>query len=137
MKYVVDASVIAALLMPDEPSDAFSSAAGLLFQEGATCPGLMQLEFTNILLKSERRKRISADQVRDLSAAFDQIPLVLQNTLTHEQRHVVLNLARQHHLTSYDAAYLELTIRLNLKLVSLDRDLVKAAEKEGAGVYSF
>lgn len=38
-------------------------------------------------------------------------------------------IARQHGLTAYDAAYLELAIRLNLPLATRDSDLAKAAKK--------
>ena len=44
-------------------------------------------------------------------------------------------LARSYGLSSYDAAYLELAVRESLTLASLDRTLVKAAEKAGIGIY--
>jgi len=37
---------------------------------------------------------------------------------------------RQHQLTLYDAAYLELALRRNLPLATLDQDLRRAAGKE-------
>jgi predicted nucleic acid-binding protein len=42
-----------------------------------------------------------------------------------------LQLADRHHLTIYDAAYLELARRLSLPLATLDRDLRAAAEALG------
>ena len=44
-------------------------------------------------------------------------------------------LARFYGLSSYDAAYLELAVRESLTLASLDRTLVRAAEKAGIGIY--
>ena len=44
---------------------------------------------------------------------------------------VTLNLGRTHGLTLYDAAYLELAMRLKLPLATLDSDLRKAAKKVG------
>ncbi|MBV8592866.1 MAG: type II toxin-antitoxin system VapC family toxin [Caulobacteraceae bacterium] len=41
----------------------------------------------------------------------------------------ILRLAREEGLTVYDAAYLELAIRIRLALASGDRALVKAAER--------
>jgi predicted nucleic acid-binding protein len=38
---------------------------------------------------------------------------------------------RKHHLSAYDAAYLEIALRYNIPLISLDADLSKAAKIEG------
>jgi predicted nucleic acid-binding protein len=46
----------------------------------------------------------------------------------------VLRLARQHHLSVYDAAYLELAQREGLALATLDGDLAKAARKEKVAI---
>jgi predicted nucleic acid-binding protein len=43
----------------------------------------------------------------------------------------LLPLCRAHHLTSYDAVYLELAMRAQLPLATLDVDLAKAAKKSG------
>ena len=42
-----------------------------------------------------------------------------------------MELAQQFHLTTYDAAYLELAMRLSQPLATLDDDLAKAARKAG------
>ena len=46
----------------------------------------------------------------------------------------VLDLARAEQLTAYDAAYLELAIRLGVPLASKDADLCDAAERLGVSV---
>ena len=43
-------------------------------------------------------------------------------------------LARRHSLTAYDAAYLELAIRLAIPLATLDKDLRKAARAAGVPI---
>jgi predicted nucleic acid-binding protein len=40
-------------------------------------------------------------------------------------------IAREHRLTPYDAAYLELALRLSAPLATLDKDLRRAAEQAG------
>ena len=42
-----------------------------------------------------------------------------------------LQLARRYKLSSYDASYLELALRLGLPLATLDEDLQRAAKKAG------
>ena len=46
----------------------------------------------------------------------------------------VHRLALSYRLTSYDAAYLELAIRLNLPLATLDDELIRAARAAGVTV---
>ncbi|MEX0670081.1 MAG: type II toxin-antitoxin system VapC family toxin [Pirellulales bacterium] len=43
----------------------------------------------------------------------------------------VLRLFERHGLIAYDAAYLELAMRLSLPLASLDKPLLKATKAEG------
>ena len=43
-------------------------------------------------------------------------------------------LAEQHRLTAYDAAYLELAVRLRLPLATGDEALIAAAESEGVAL---
>ena len=46
----------------------------------------------------------------------------------------LLDLARRHDLTAYDASYLEVARRRGLPLVTLDRRLRSAAAAEGAAL---
>jgi predicted nucleic acid-binding protein len=131
MKFVVDASFIASLLLPDESSRASDRLAGTLVSEGSTAPALFQLEVTNILLMARRRGRITGTQLMQLSDAFDLLPIHVQPALTVQQRGEVQRLAERHILSAYDAAYLELSMRTGLSLVSLDKSLAKAAKAEG------
>jgi predicted nucleic acid-binding protein len=134
MKYVVDASFIASLFLPDEASEMSAALAKKIAKEGAATPALWQLEVTNLLLMAERRNRIDAAQFTRLLDAIDTLPIQLQPALTPKQRGDVIQLARKHQLTAYDAAYLELAISLDLTLTSLDDALIRAANAEGGKV---
>lgn len=77
-----------------------------------------------------RGKRHDAD-FRDATLA-DLSRLVIQVD-THTDREAwsaTLNLAIRHQLTTYDAAYLELALRRDLPLATLDTDLRRAARAE-------
>lgn len=134
MKYVIDASFVASLFLPDEASEKTSSLARKLGPADATAPCLLQLEITNILLMAHRRKRITGVQLKQLSDAFENLPVSFQPALTGEQRATVLQLAEKHQLTAYDAAYLELCMRMGLGLATLDASLLKASKAEGVKV---
>lgn len=131
MKHVIDGSFVASLFLPDESNRAGEKVTRGLAKEGAAAPALLQIEVTNILLMAERRRRISGVQVKQLSAAFDDLPIALYPSLTAGQRGEVLRLAQKHSLSVYDAAYLELSMRLELPLATLDQSLAKAAKAEG------
>jgi predicted nucleic acid-binding protein len=62
-------------------------------------------------------------------ASSDVVLDVSLSTAWHDT--LALALARSHHLTSYDAAYLELALRRGLPLASRDKALQAAARLEG------
>jgi len=132
MKLVIDASFIASLLLPDEAAEVSAARLKQIEDDGAAAPALWQLEVANMLLTALRRKRIDASQFVRLLEAIDSLPVTLQAALTAKQRGDLLHLARKHELTAYDAAYLELALRLDLPLATFDDRLIRAARAEGA-----
>ncbi len=64
-----------------------------------------------------------------------QLP-ILTNTLNPAAvMNKIMVLTIEHHLTTYDAAYLKLAVRLNLPLATKDDDLRKAANKLGVLIF--
>ena len=80
---------------------------------------------------SERRGRISPQQV--LATLADTVALAIEIDENHNEASI-LSLTRQHELSVYDAAYLEVALRRNLPLATLDRRLREAAETMGVAV---
>jgi predicted nucleic acid-binding protein len=134
MKCVVDASFIASVLLPDESSSKSTAVLAKLAGERAVSPAFLQLEITNVLLISERRKRITGVETTQLLGFFDGLPISLQAESSAEHRAKVLHLAQKHQLTAYDAVYLELAVRLAVPLLTLDAALGKAAKVEGVAL---
>jgi predicted nucleic acid-binding protein len=132
MRFVIDASFIASLLLPDEAAEKSASQLERMNGDGAVAPTLWQLDVANMLLTAQRRKRIDTSQFIQILEAVDSFPVTLQPALTPIQRGDLLNLARKHRLTAYDAAYLELALRLDLPLATVDDRLMRAARAEGA-----
>ncbi len=102
-----------------------------IFIDGATVPILWHTEILNGLLLAERAGRMTADGVRIRVSQFSRLPLTLDADSPLLYRDEILELARVHRLTAYDATYLELTMRLALPLATLDRALAAAARREG------
>jgi predicted nucleic acid-binding protein len=92
------------------------------------------LEIANVLWACERRKRITeADSVRFLAVLETLNIITDQQTEQHATKRT-LGLARQHGLSVYDAAYLELAMRLGLPLASTDKTLRKVAKDVGLSI---
>jgi predicted nucleic acid-binding protein len=89
------------------------------------------LEVGNTLLMGERRKRCSAADSAHFLAILGSLPIETDPETGLHATATTLALARSHHLTLYDGAYLELAMRRNLPLATLDKELRSAAKKLG------
>ena len=128
MPVVVDASVAASWVLPDEKSPELLIALDRVRMETAVVPELWWYEIRNVLLVSERRKSLTAADTSEFLEALRDLPIVLDRAVEERE---LFRLARQHRLTIYDAAYLELARRTGSDLATLDKDLVRAAGSEG------
>lgn len=130
--FVVDCSVTMAWLFEDERTEETSQIQDRLASEAAVVPVHWLLEVTNVLFLAEKRKRISVTT----SAEFLRLLRGLEFEVDHDWKidriDPWLTLCRAHGLTSYDAVYLELAVRRQLPLATLDDNLRKAAK--GVGV---
>ncbi|UIK06870.1 type II toxin-antitoxin system VapC family toxin [Neorhizobium galegae] len=119
---VIDASVVASWLLPDETNQSALDIYNRLSSEPAHVPALWDYEIRNILVVNERRGRITTQAV---DAALEWlIDLnILRYTLADWD--AAVRLSRQFALT----AYLELSIRVDLPLATFDKALAAAAAR--------
>ena len=134
MKFVLDASLTRALFFEDEATVETERVYDQLAEGAqALCPGHWPLEVANALLMAERRKQIEGiktSQFLDLLVQF----LISVEPCDRGLGQSLLPLARNHGLTIYDAAYLDLSMRNRLPLGSLDGALREAARSVGVAV---
>jgi len=123
MPFVVDASIVAAWALQDEESSHAAEALERLRGEPALAPALLFFEVRNVLLVNERRGRLSEGQSTEFLRALSRLPIRIDRS--PDEIHL-MTLARRHRLTVYAAAYLELALRENLPLVTLDARLEAA-----------
>ena len=127
MAIVTDASIILASFLEDEWPDAAPALADLDRNEWVV-PTLWWFELRNALIINERCRRTSPE----LSAGFLRHLSGMPTTVdTVPDSDLVMQLARRHRLTVYDATHLELAIRLGLPLATLDVALARVARAEG------
>jgi predicted nucleic acid-binding protein len=80
---------------------------------------------------NERRKRIARSGVSAFLRNLARLSIVIDRSPDEAP---LLELARQHRLSVYDAAYLELAKRERLPLATLDGELAEAARAEGVAL---
>ncbi len=128
---VVDASVAADLLLEDEFDSTAAVALEGTKQNGGIVPPLWHYEIRNILLVAERRGRLHERDIQNRLDSLAELPIDTDQETRLEE---TLALARKHRLSFYDALYLELAVRLDSQLATLDQALFRAALAEGLEV---
>lgn len=131
---VLDASVALAWCFKNEATEASDRVLDSLAAEEAHVPAIWHLEIANVLALSERRRRITPAGSAEYIALLETLVILVDEETPARALGRVLDLAREERLTAYDAAYLELAMRLGIPLASKDGDLCDAAERLGVSV---
>lgn len=132
MSWVLDASAALSLALPDEATPGLEK---LLLSGGEVAvPALWWYEIANGLASAERRKRLSQAQAHQALESFRILSPKTDLRTGPECSWRLLALAREHGISTYDAAYLELAERLGHELLTLDHALSNAAKKAGVKV---
>jgi len=129
--FVVDASVGLAWLFKDEITAATQSLLEDMSSKPALVPAWWYIEIANVLALAERKGRVSTTEIVDFIAVLDGARIEVDNESPQRAFSHLLPLCRAHRLTSYDAIYLDLAVRRQLPLATLDEPLRKAAKKLG------
>ena len=125
--FVLDASVALAWCFDDESTPVAWGLLDRLRSAPAHVPALWALEVGNILLGAERRRRITQARAVEFVGILGELDIRVDHEVAGRAFRDVLPLARAQRLTTYDAAYLELAMRLGLPLATKDAALVRAA----------
>ena len=131
MSFVLDASVAVAWLLDDEDDQRAHAALARLQKEVALVPQVWPVEVRNALLGAERRRRVGAVEVDDCLRRIGELPV---RTDAAPDIDKAFTLARTRRLSVYDALYLELALRADAPLVTLDTALARAAVSEGCSL---
>jgi predicted nucleic acid-binding protein len=94
-------------------------------------PPLWPYEVTNSLVFLLRRRRIEKDDYAAARSLLSKLSVSIDEESARRAWVHLADLASEHGLTVYDAAYLELAIRKQLPLALRDTDLNRAAVRCG------
>jgi predicted nucleic acid-binding protein len=131
---VIDASLALTWCFEDERSEDTIRIGRRVIVEGATVPGLFDLEIANAMLIAERKGRITSASADEWLNTIRLMPIAVDAWTLDVAWTDTLRIARGENLTVYDATYLELALRLQAELATLDAKLIAAAERRGIAV---
>jgi len=132
--FVLDASLSLSWYFEDEISDEADRLLTRLEVETAAVPQIWPLEVANGFAMAERRGRVSKARTIECIAQLEALAIRIDDETAARAFNRVLELARDERLSTYDAAYLELALRLGVPLASKDGPLCDAAERVGVSV---
>jgi len=136
MRFVLDNSVTMRWLFGDgSPRDtAYADRVlDLLGEEGASAlvPAIWPLEVGNVITRAEARGVLDEARGTEFLALLGAMAIESDLESIDQALGHTLHLARQHRLSTYDAAYLELALRKGLPIATLDTHLRAAADAAG------
>lgn len=108
---VIDASVALAWCFPGEGSGYADTVLVELRGNSILVPSVWALEVANGVMVGERSKCLHQPEIRRFRTLLENLSAVQDLQSLSEYVRNVLPLAREHGLSAYDAAYLELSVR--------------------------
>jgi predicted nucleic acid-binding protein len=128
---VVDSNVLAYLYLPGE----YSTAAEALLEQDSdwAAPILWRSEFRNILAGYLRRKAITFEQAISLQLEAESL---LEGAEFELESLAVLELVRDSDCSAYDCEFIALAMKLDTKLITMDKKLLRAFPKRAIALSS-
>ncbi|KQW65833.1 type II toxin-antitoxin system VapC family toxin [Methylibium sp. Root1272] len=126
---VVDSNVLAYLYLPGEYT---ADAEALLESDPEwAAPVLWRSEFRNVLAGYMRRKTLTFDQAYAVQCEAENL---LAGSEFEVESHAVLELVRDSECSAYDCEFIALATKLNTKLVTMDKKVLRAFPKRSVAL---
>jgi predicted nucleic acid-binding protein len=121
---VIDSNIVAYLYLP---GDFTAKAESLLQQDGDwAAPLLWRSEFRNILAGYLRRKALTFEVACNLQLEAESL---LEGSEHEVDSRLVLELVRESDCSAYDCEFVALAKTLDVKLVTMDKKILRAFPK--------
>jgi predicted nucleic acid-binding protein len=134
MAFVMDASVSVGWVIKNQVTDYSMAVESALTTETIHVPVLWWLEMTNTLRTGCKRAAITVSEAQGFIKVLNSLPIIVEPLESKASE--LFALALRHDLTSYDAAYLDLALRLQIPIATQDTALRGAALASGVGVWT-
>jgi len=139
MSFVLDNSVTMRWFFGDGKPQELAYASKVLDatkRDSALVPATWGLEVANVIARAEAKGLVTEARSGAFLEMLEDVDIDVDAATFSHALSDTLQLARRYKLSSYDASYLELAIRLAMPLATLDEDLQKAAKKAGVKKFS-
>ena len=133
--FVLDCSVTLSWCFVDEQDRYAEDVLRSLSKALAIVPAIWTSEVTNGLLMGERRQRSTEADTSKWLSSIAGLPIEIDVRGSLDFFAAVAPLARAQGLTSYDASYMEIALRRNLPLATIDKRLQAVAQALGVTHY--
>lgn len=135
-KCILDASVALAWCIEDEKNPYSSAVLNRVIKGGEVLvPALWRYEVVNIFLKSERRKRITREDIDTFIEDLSEVEYEVEITTYLRAFTTILELGYKERLRFHDAAYVELALLKGLPIATLDKGMISAARSLGIPLF--
>jgi predicted nucleic acid-binding protein len=132
MPFVLDNSVMCGWFLDNHASAYTDSIIELLRDDRAVVPALWELQVANVLRTACLRQRMTAEAAQRVIAQIASLPIEVDRHAVPARELLALSL--RFGLSTYDAAFLELALRLQLPIATSDAALRSAAMAAGVGL---
>ncbi len=137
MRFVLDNSVTMRWFFSDgKPSDLAYADKVLadVKRWSSVVPVTWGLEVSNVLARAESKGQVTKAKTARFIKMLDDMNIAADKETFKYSMSDTLELARTYKLSAYDASYLELALRLDIPLATIDEGLRKAAKKAGVKI---
>ena len=131
MPFVVDNSVVTGWHFSSQSTDYTDALLDKLANDVAHVAALWPLEFSNVVRKALSSKKITEERAREIMDIQAALSLIVHRDVPDPAENMAL--ALRYKLSSYDAAYLDLALRL--PVAAADGALRRAAVAAGVGLF--
>ncbi|MBI2431938.1 MAG: type II toxin-antitoxin system VapC family toxin [Candidatus Hydrogenedentes bacterium] len=129
--FVLDCSAAMACWLHDGSPEAVEAVEAALSSGLAVVPALWPFEVASVLRSAERRRNLRPEKSQRILLEISACDVHVEPAPSVLDLQSQLMFARRLHITTYDAAYLEIALRKSIPLATLDRRLAEAARYEG------
>ncbi len=120
----------------DDEADEYADAVLARLQVcPAIVPAIWPLEVGNVLVVAERRQRLTGADVARVVQLIANLPVTVEQESPQRMLGEVVDTARTYALSTYDASYLDLAMRLAAPIATADKALRHAAIASEVPIY--
>jgi predicted nucleic acid-binding protein len=132
---IVDASATGPFILADEAQHQINAVADAIRDGRCIAPAIWPWEIANLIWKALRSGRMTTTELDIALKGIEKLSISIEPESVNYALRQTLDLANRYGLTAYDAAYLELAVRVKAELATYDTDLRDAALAEGIVIH--